>query len=186
MFDPTLEEKIISRQRVFDGVIIHVDHAVAILPNGRQARREIAVHVGASAVLPVDDQGNAYFVKQYRAPIEQILLEIPAGKLDSRSEDRLLAAKRELREETGLEAENWVHLSDIVTTPGFCDEKISLYLATGLTQFESNPDEDEFVNVVKMPYAQALEMALSGQMADAKSMCAVLAAQPHVQKLLEK
>ena len=140
--DEAILEKNLTRERVFDGIILHIDHVTNELPNGKQAKREIAVHVGASAVLPIDAQGNVYLVRQFRAPIEQILLEIPAGKLDSVDEDRLLAAKRELKEETGLEAENWLHLTDTFTTPGFSNERISLYLARELHQGETCPDED--------------------------------------------
>ena len=150
--DEAILEKNLTRERVFDGIILHIDHVTNELPNGKQAKREIAVHVGASAVLPIDAQGNVYLVRQFRAPIEQILLEIPAGKLDSVDEDRLLAAKRELKEETGLEAENWLHLTDTFTTPGFSNERISLYLARDLRQGECRPDEDEFLNLVKMPF----------------------------------
>ena len=105
-------------------------------------------------MVPVDEQGNAYFVRQYRAPIERVLLEIPAGKLDAPDEDRLLAAKRELTEETGLTAERWDHLADVVTTPGFSSEKISLYLARDLVKGASSPDEDEFLNVEKIPLSR--------------------------------
>ena len=95
--DDSIMEKNLSRERVFDGIILHIDHVTNQLPNGKAAKREIAVHVGASAVLPIDGEGNIYLVRQFRAPIDQILLEIPAGKLDSVDEDRLLAAKRELK-----------------------------------------------------------------------------------------
>ena len=81
--DEAILEKNLSRERVFDGIILHIDHVLNELPNGKQAKREVAMHVGASAVLPVDDEGNVYLVRQFRAPIEQVLLEIPAGKLDS-------------------------------------------------------------------------------------------------------
>lgn len=174
--DDTILEKIVRRERVFDGLILHIDHADAILPNGKIAKREIAVHVGASAVVPVDEQGNAYFVRQYRAPIERVLLEIPAGKLDAPDEDRLLAAKRELTEETGLTAGRWDHLADVVTTPGFSSEKISLYLARDLVKGASSPDEDEFLNVEKIPLKQVRSEIFAGKIQDAKTICAVLLA----------
>ena len=80
--DEAIMEKTLSRERVFNGIILNIDHVVNELPNGKPAKREIAVHVGASAVLPIDEAGNVYLVRQFRAPIDQILLEIPAGKLD--------------------------------------------------------------------------------------------------------
>ena len=111
-------EKLSDRRRVFDGAIIHVDHMTATLPNGKEALREVAVHIGAAAVVPVDAEGNVYLVRQFRAPLEKVTLEIPAGKLDFKGEDRFECAKRELREETGYTANNWTHLTDLATTPG--------------------------------------------------------------------
>ena len=171
--DEAILEKNVSRERVFDGIILHIDHVLNELPNGKRAKREVAMHVGASAVLPVDGEGNVYLVRQFRAPIEQVLLEIPAGKLDSVDEDRLLAAKRELKEETGLEAGNWLHLTDTFTTAGFSNERISLYLARDLHQGESRPDEDEFLNLVKMPYEEAFGMVMRGEIRDAKTQIAL-------------
>ena len=180
MSNPDIDERIESRKRVFDGLILHIDHAEVTLPNGSRAMREIANHIGASAVLPVDADGNIALVRQYRTPVGRSLLEIPAGKLDSADEDRLLAAKRELKEETGLEAERWVHLGDIATTPGFSSEIISLYLAAELSQGDTCPDDDEFLNVVKLPYAEAALMAERGEICDAKTICALLMAKAYL------
>ena len=131
MYEDILE-KLSDRRRVFDGAIIHVDHMTALLPNGKTALREVAVHMGASAVVPVDEEGNVYLVRQFRAPLEKVTLEIPAGKLDHPGENRLEAAQRELREETGFSADSWKKLTDLATTPGFCSEVISIYLAQNL------------------------------------------------------
>ena len=174
--DERILEKNLSRERVFDGIILHIDHVTNELPNGKHAKREIAMHVGASAVLPVDADGNVYLVRQFRAPIDQVLLEIPAGKLDSVDEDRLLAAKRELKEETGLDADKWLHLTDTFTTPGFSNERISLYLAQDLKFGESRPDEDEFLNVVKLPFEEAFGMVMRGEIRDAKTQIALCVA----------
>lgn len=168
--DMQIMEKNVSRERKFDGIILNIDHLTNELPNGKLAKREVAVHVGAAAVLPMDNEGNVYLVRQFRAPIDQILLEIPAGKLDHVDEDRFLAAKRELEEETGLTANNWLHLCDTFTTAGFSNEKISLYLARDLVFGESRPDEDEFLNVVKMPFEEAFRMAMNGEIQDAKTL----------------
>lgn len=175
--DEGILEKNISRERVFDGIILHIDHLTNELPNGKSAKREVALHVGASAVLPMDDEGNVYLVRQFRAPLDQVLMEIPAGKLDSADEDRLLAAKRELREETGLEAKDWLFLTDTFTTAGFSNERISLYLARELKRGESRPDEDEFLNLVKLPFREALEMVMRGEIRDAKTQISLLMAQ---------
>jgi ADP-ribose pyrophosphatase len=124
--DQDIIEILSDRKRVFDGKIIHVDHMTATLPNGKTALREVALHVGASAIVPVDEEGHVFLVRQYRAPLERVTLEIPAGKLDFAGEDRLEAARRKLREETGFSAKNWRKLTDLATTPGFCSEVISI------------------------------------------------------------
>lgn len=171
--DMQIMETNVSRERKFDGIILKIDHLTNRLPNGKLAKREVAMHVGASAVLPMDDDGNIYLVRQFRAPIDRILLEIPAGKLDHENEDRLLAAKRELKEETGLCADRWLHLCDTFTTAGFSNEKISVYLARSLNFGESQPDEDELLNLVKLPFEEAYQMALRGEIQDAKTLIAL-------------
>ncbi len=175
--DAGILETTVDSKRVFDGLILHIDHINNRLPNGKLAAREVARHVGASAVVPLDSEGNVWLVKQFRAPIDRVLLEVPAGKLDYKGEDRLEAAKRELQEETGLTAGEWTHLSDIVTTPGFSDECISLYLARNLSAGESHPDDDEFLNVVKVPLGELSAMIARGEVTDAKTICAVLLAE---------
>ncbi len=174
--DSSIMEKNISRERVFNGIILKIDHLTNELPNGKRAKREVAVHVGASAVLPIDGDGMVYLVRQFRAPVDEILLEIPAGKLDHPDEDRLCAAKRELSEETGLIAENWLHLTDCFTTPGFSSERISLYLARDLKRGESHPDEDEFLNLVKLPFEEAYQMVMRGEIRDVKTQISLLMA----------
>ena len=176
MNDQNIIEKRVDSARVFDGIILHIDHMTYELPNGQLARRECARHIGASAVIPVDDQGNVWLVRQFRACIDQALLEIPAGKLDYVGEDRLEAAQRELREETGLRARSWTHLTDIFTTPGFSDEKISLYLARDLEAGASHPDEDEFLNLVKLPLDEVVARIMRGEITDSKTICATLMA----------
>ena len=175
-FDRNILETTLESRRVFDGIILHIDHLTNRLPNGQTAPRECARHIGASAILPVDDQGNAWLVRQFRACVDQVLLEIPAGKLDFKGEDRLCAARRELQEETGLTARSWTHLTDILTTPGFSDEKISLYLARDLDAGQSHPDDDEFLNVVKMPLYEVEAAVMRGEITDAKTICAVMMA----------
>ena len=176
MNDQNIIEKPLDSKRVFDGLILHIDHVTCALPNGHLAQRECARHIGASAVIPVDSEGYAYLVRQYRACIDRVLLEIPAGKLDFKDENRLEAARRELREETGLTAKSWTHLTDIVTTPGFSDEKISLYLARDLEVGDSHPDDDEFLNLVRLPLDEVVEQIMRGEITDAKTICATLMA----------
>lgn len=171
-----LKETVVEQKRVFDGKIIHVDHWQVKMPDGRMALREVARHIGASAIVPVDENLNVTLVYQYRAAIGRVMLEIPAGKLDFAGEDRLEAARRELKEETGLEASEWQHLTDFISTPGFCDEKISIYLARGLNQGESRPDDDEFLYLCRLPLAEAVEKVMKGEIQDGKTVAALLMA----------
>ncbi len=176
-FDDTrILEQNVSSERVFDGIILHIDHLTNRLPNGKLAKREVARHIGAAAVLPVDAEGNVYLVRQFRSPVDRVLLEIPAGKLDYKGEDRLEAAKRELREETGYTAETWTHLNDLLSTVGFCDECIAIFMAQNLSAGDCDPDEDEFVNVVKMPLSEAVDMVMNNEISDAKTICALMMA----------
>lgn len=174
--DSRIMEQNVSSERVFDGIILHIEHLTNRLPNGKLAKREVARHIGAAAVLPVDDDGNVYLVRQFRSPVDRVLLEIPAGKLDYKGEDRLEAAQRELREETGYTAENWTHLNDLLSTVGFCDECISIFMARGLSAGDCDPDEDEFVNVVKMPLIEAIDMVMNNEIQDSKTISALLMA----------
>jgi len=180
MDDARLIERELSSERVYDGGFIAVDRMTVELPNGSIAARDIVRHVGAAAVVPLDADGNVILVKQYRAPHGRVLLEIPAGKKNDKLEDGLTAAKRELEEETGYTADAFIHLTDLLTTPGFSDEVISLYLATDIAPGDSHPDEDEFLDVVKMPFEEALRMVESGALSDAKTACALLLAREAV------
>ena len=177
MNDDMLRETIGKQTTIFDGHIIHLQSWDVTLPNGEPAKREVAIHRGASAIVPVDADGNTYLVRQYRTPMGRVLMEIPAGKLDYMGEDRLEAAKRELREETGFTANKWTHLVDLATTPGFCTEVISLFLAEDLTKGETDFDDDEFLDLVKMPFKEAADMAATGKFADAKTIVALLLAE---------
>ena len=141
---------------VFDGKIIRLEHWTVKLPNGTLALREVACHPGAAAVVALDEEENIILVQQYRAPIGRLTLEIPAGKFDHPGEDPLLCAQRELSEETGYRAENWRKLTVLETTPGFCNERIHIYLATGLKAGQTHPDEDEFVATTRMPLKDAV------------------------------
>lgn len=180
MNEDMLKETIVSKERIYTGSIIDVEKWVAGLPNGGEALREIVLHKGASAIVPVDDENNVYLVRQFRMPFQTISLEIPAGKLDYAGEDRFECAKRELKEETGFTAEKWTHLSEMKTTPGFCTEVISLYLARGLQMGETDFDEDEFLDLVKMPLTEAVGMVMRGEITDGKTAMALLMADKHL------
>lgn len=176
MQDEKLYEKTLTKKEIFQGVLVSVEHWEAELHDGRKALREIVKHVGAAAVVPLDELGNVTLVRQYRIAMGRVLTEIPAGKKDSPAEDPLQCARRELAEETGLRAANWRHLTTIDTSPGFLTERIGLYLATGLSQGETNPDEDEYLGLVRMPLEEAVQSVMRGEIADAKTAVGLLMA----------
>ena len=166
--DKDLIEEKIGSEDIFDGTLLHVKRDTVKLPNGGTATREWIKHPGASAVIPLLDDGQVILVKQYRYPIGRITLEIPAGKLDAPDEDPLLCATRELSEETGYQAEHITKLTTVATTVGFSNEYIHVYAATGLTAGKQHTDEDEFINVVQMPLAQGVELVRKREIYDAK------------------
>ncbi len=174
--DADIREIPLSDRTVFEGALIDVSHMQVRLPNGRQALREIVHHKGAAAIVPVDENGMVTLVRQHRVVVDMVTLEIPAGKLDHTGEDPLDCARRELEEETGLHARQFTLLCPMVTTPGFCTEKVSLYLATGLTRHDAHLDEDEFLNVVQMPLREAIDRVMSGELCDAKTALGLLMA----------
>ena len=176
MNEQNLIEKYVDGKVVFEGKIIRLEHWNVELPNGHIALREVACHPGASAVVALDDENNIILVQQYRAPIGRLTLEIPAGKLDSWGEDPYDCAVRELEEETGLRAQHMELLTSVVPTPGFCTEIIGLYLATGLSQHESHPDQDEFLCVERIPLKDAVARVMAGEFRDAKTALGLLMA----------
>lgn len=176
MTDDALRETYVSGEEKFHGKIINVEHWQVSLPNGKMALREVVRHNGAAAIVPVDDEGYVTLVRQHRVVAGRFTWEIPAGKLDTPDEDPFSCAKRELEEETGLNAENWRLLSRIDTTPGFCTEKIALYLATGLSQHNTHPDEDEFLHITRIPLAEAVALCLKGELRDSKTVIGILMA----------
>ena len=169
-----LAERMVSSQTIFEGHIIKVTLDEAELPNGKLAGREVVYHPGGVTVLALDEDGSVPLVRQFRYPIQRLLLELPAGKLDRDSEDQLEAAKRELSEETGLEAEEWTYLGHMLVSPGFCDEQVHLYLARNLKRKEQHLDEDEFLNVEVMQFDDLLAQVMDGTIEDAKTVAATL------------
>ncbi len=172
--DKSLIEEKIDSTDIFDGHLLHVKSDRVRLPNGHEAVREWIKHPGAAAVVPYFDNGDVLLVKQYRYPVGQITLEIPAGKLDAPGEDPKDCALRELSEETGYSAATIEKLGMIATTVGFSDEYIHLYAAKNLQRGEQHPDDDEFINALRMPFAEALTMIKDGRIIDAKSIIALL------------
>ena len=169
-----LEEKQLNSNYLFKGRIINLRQDTALLPNGNTATREVVEHPGGVCVAALTDNDELLFVRQWRYPYGEETLEIPAGKRDRQDEDPLECGKRELQEETGAVAQNYIDLQPLYPTPGYINEVIYCYLATGLSFGEQNPDEDEFLDVLRIPLQQAVEMVLSGEIKDAKTQMAVL------------
>lgn len=168
-----LLENPIASERVYEGKMINIRRDTVILPNGKTAIREVVEHPGAVAIVPIFADGKVILVRQFRHPVGQLLLEIPAGKLD-KGEDPDDCARRELAEETGFAAANLKRLASIVTTPGFTNEIIHIYIATGLTPTMQQPDEDEFLAVEQYDRDQIRDLITAGQLVDAKTILGLL------------
>lgn len=166
-------EKTIDQTYHFNGKIMRarVDHV--ILPNGKQAVREVCEHVGGVGVLPIDEEGNIILVRQFRYPYGETILEIPAGKMDHGPEDAAECGRRELREETGYQAGRLIDLGKTYPSPGFLTEVVYLYAALDLTGGECQPDEDEFVEQVRLPIAEVERMVRDGEINDDKTIAAL-------------
>ena len=168
-----LIENFKQRTEIFDGKIIHVYRDEVILPNGKQGFREVAEHNGGVMVAPITDDDSLIFVKQFRYPFNRVLLEFPAGKLE-KGEDSLSAGIRELKEEVGAAAKNVISIGEIYPTVAYCSEVIYLYIATGLEFGEQHLDEDEFVEIVKIPLEKAVEMVMKNEIKDSKTVAGIL------------
>lgn len=168
-----LSEKILDSEYLYNGKILNLRKDRVTLPNGKEAFREIVELTGASAVLPITKDDEIIFVRQYRCPFSEILLEIPAGKIDE-GETPYECAARELKEETGAVAKNITELAVTYPSPGCLKEKIHLFVATDLEFAELNLDEDEFLEVLKIPFNKALEMIKSGEIVDGKTINSIL------------
>lgn len=161
-------------EKVFEGKLLHVYRDTVMLPNGSPATREFIRHQGAVAVVPLTADGRVIIERQFRYPLNEVITEIPAGKLDSYSEDRLEAAKRELREETGYTAEEWISLGDYHPTVAYSDERITLFLAKRLKKGARELDDDEFLNVDSAPLEELVRDVMEGRITDGKTQTAIL------------
>ena len=172
--DAGLHERILSEDQAWRGKMLDVRTLEVELPNGRHTGRDIVRHPGASAVVALTETGKIVLVRQYRTAIDRVTVEIPAGKLDL-GEDPEDCARRELLEETGFKAGRINLLTSIVPSPGYCDELIHIYMATGLTFVGANPDDDEFVNVDLVPLHELIDAVLDGKIQDSKTVIGALA-----------
>ena len=171
-----LREVKTGSEEIFNGVILHVQRDTVRLPNGNETVREVIRHIGAVCVIPVLENGDVIMERQYRYPLDRVILEIPAGKLDSPDEDRLSAIQRELREETGYSADEWTDIGDFHPAPAYSDEYITMYLARGLHKGKQELDTDEFLNVYTVPLKDLVDDVMSGKISDAKTQVCILKA----------
>lgn len=168
-----LEEKTITRKEIFKGKVIEVHLDEVELPNKERATREVVNHRGGVCVAALTDKDELLFVRQYRYPYKQVILELPAGKLEL-GYTPLENGIRELKEETGAEGRDYVSLGEVYPSPGYCGESIHLYFCRIESMGNSSPDEDEFLEVEKIPLNKAVEMVLNNEISDAKTQVAVL------------
>lgn len=167
------EEKTLSEKKEFNGKFIEVSTYDVELSTGQKGIREVVKHPGGVVVVALKDANTILMVKQYRYPIKQVSIELPAGRLE-KGEDPDVAIKRELEEETGYIAKTWKSLGYIYTTPGFCDEKLYLYLATDLEFKKQNPDDGEIIEPFEYKLDEVLELIKSGEINDSKTICALM------------
>ena len=168
------KETTASSELIFDGKVLHLYRDIIDLPNGQQGMREYCKHGGAVAVVPLTREGEVVCVRQYRYALGQVTLEIPAGKFDYIGEDHAEAALRELREETGYIPAKLTDIGPLATSPALLSEIIYVFLAEDMTEGEWDPDEDECLEMVKIPLDELVSMILRGEVEDAKTQAAVL------------
>lgn len=169
-----LTEKTVNSKKLYDGRIIKLYNDEITLPDGKGAFREYVKHPGGICIVPITDKKEIMLVRQFRYPYGEVVTEIPAGKRDSATEDPLEGGKRELKEELGITAENYLFLGTFYPTPGYTDEVIYMYAAWGLSFGETDPDEDEFVMEERIPLDLLVEKIVSGEVPDGKTQAAVL------------
>ncbi len=168
-------EKTLSVEYIYSGKVVELTKEQIEMDNGHKSMRELIHHPGGVCVIPIDDEGNIYCVKQFRYPFKKVLLEVPAGKLE-KGEDHRECGIRELKEEIGAEAKTVEYLGCVYPTVAYDNEIIHIYMAKGLTFGEQHLDEGEFVDIVKIPLKKAVEMVMNNEIPDSKSQIAILKA----------
>ena len=170
-----LFEKTTGTERIYEGRVINLRRDTVELENGKSATREVVEHSGGVCVVPIMDDGTLLLVEQFRYPFGEVLLEVPAGKLNP-GEDHFECGKRELLEETAAIPQEYTYMGELYPTTAYLTERIHMYLAKGLTFAEQNLDDDEFLDVVKIPFNEAVEMVMSNKIKDSKTQIAILKA----------
>ncbi len=165
-----------SSELIFDGKVLHLYRDEIYLPDGREAFREYCRHMGAVCVVPITDEGEVICVSQYRYAIGQVVLEIPAGKLDSKDENPTDAVLRELREETGATCKKLTYMGKYYSSPAILDECIYMYMAEGLEFGDTDFDDDEFLEGKRIPLDELVGMIMRGEVIDGKTQAAVMRA----------
>ncbi len=171
----SIAEKTLKTERIYEGKVINLRVDTVELPDKKYSKREIVEHPGAVGIIGISNEGQVILVRQYRKAVDDFLLEIPAGKMEPK-EDPLECARREFKEETGYSASNFHFLSQCYTSPGFSNEKIFLYKAENLFKGIAEPDEDEYIEIVKIGFTKALAKIAKGEIQDCKTIMAILMA----------
>ena len=170
--DNELIETVVSEETKFEGRVFKAVVRDITNPDGSSDKREVVIHTGGACILPVDKDLNCYMVRQYRSGVEEVLLEVPAGKIEV-GEDPLECASREIKEETGYSAGKVENLGYMCATPAYCSERIHMYLGTELEYSGTNPDNGEFLGVHKYPLTDLVAMCDSGEIKDSKTVICI-------------
>ncbi len=170
------------KEKVYKGKILDLNIERAIMPDGREVELEIIAHPGGACILPVHENGDVTLIRQFRHAVGGTIWEVPAGRIDD-GESPVETALRELKEETGLYSEKIEKLGEFLPTPGFCSEVVHLYIARNLIECGQQLEEDEYLEVVRLPFGDALEKVMKGEITDGKTVVSLFLAREKVASL---
>lgn len=175
------EEKTMKSEKLYEGRILSVRVDTVELPDKKYSKREIVEHSGAVAIVPITKEKEIVLVKQFRKATESVLLEIPAGKLEI-NEQPVECAARELKEETGFYSEEMEHVIEYFSSPGFTNEKVHIFIANEVIYGEATPEEDEYIDIVKVDFNEAMNMIKNGEIIDGKTIIGIIMAYEKMKK----